>query len=276
MNNPITDVKQSLRRVKNDLVSQYYDIRINFQENPYQVLFKTQPYKILFILGHMRAASSLLTLILNSNPEIIGYGETHLKYQREADLKKLIKKVYFKLQNSNLKMNHTYVMDKVLHNNKFIDESFLNSPLIYTIFLVREPKRTINSIVELKSDWTQEKAANYYIARLAKLEAYSKTINNKDRCLFITHEQLINSSDSVFRALQNLLDTKIGFSEKYDVLTTTGMRWFGDQSKNITAGKIVRAQNKEQNTVSEELVQKSMSAFTQCWDTLNQYCSVVD
>lgn len=276
MSNPVTEVKQSLRQIKNDLVSQYYDIRINFQDNPYQVLFKTQPYKILFILGHMRAASSLLTHILNSNPEIIGYGETHLRYQGEADLKKLIKKVYFKLQNSNLNMNHTYVMDKVLHNNKFLDESFLTSPLIYTIFLVREPKRTINSIIELKSDWTQEKAANYYIARLAKLEAYSKKINNKYRCLFITHQQLINSSDSVFIALQNLLDTKIGFSEKYDVLKTTGMRWFGDQSKNITAGKIVRAQNKEQNLVSEELVQKSMTAFTQCCDTLNQYCSIIE
>ena len=37
-------------------------------------------YELLFVLGHMRSKSSLLVHLLNSNPEVLGYGETHIGY----------------------------------------------------------------------------------------------------------------------------------------------------------------------------------------------------
>ncbi|MGV2388843.1 MAG UNVERIFIED_CONTAM: sulfotransferase [Microcystis novacekii LVE1205-3] len=43
----------------------------------------------------MRSGSSLLTHILNSNPEIIGFGETHLVYESEQDFKALMFQLYW-------------------------------------------------------------------------------------------------------------------------------------------------------------------------------------
>ena len=44
-----------------------------------------QPQQKILLLGHMRCGSSLLSNILATNPEITGYGETHLDYQTPGD-----------------------------------------------------------------------------------------------------------------------------------------------------------------------------------------------
>jgi hypothetical protein len=45
--------------------------------------------KTLFLLGHMRSYSSVLSHILGSHPQISGYCETHTKYRTWVDLWKL-------------------------------------------------------------------------------------------------------------------------------------------------------------------------------------------
>ncbi|MDY7013544.1 MAG: sulfotransferase family protein, partial [Cyanobacteriota bacterium] len=85
--------RDSLRDIKNEIIRKYFEYRIQTPHDPYRILFRLQPYRVLFILSHMRSGSSLLTHILNSNPEIIGYGETHLQYSSEADFKRLMLKV---------------------------------------------------------------------------------------------------------------------------------------------------------------------------------------
>ncbi len=164
----------------------------------------------------MRSGSSLLSSILCSNPEILGYGETHTQYYSEFDLKKLMFKVYWKGQDyrnwrdlKKMRMDHKYILDKVLHNNKIIDENLLTSERLYSIFIIREPKRTIPSIPDLKPHWSEEEALNYYLNRLLSLERYSKLINNKERSLLIRHDQLINDTELVFKALKNFLGTKL-------------------------------------------------------------------
>lgn len=275
MGSQLEEIRNSLRLFKNEIVHKYYDYRINSLQNPYQVLWR-KPYKVLFILGHMRAASSLLTHILNSHPEIIGYGETHLQYARESDLKNLLLKVYFKIQNKRLDMPHTYVLDKLLHDSKLLDQTILCSPNIYTIFLVREPARTLASILELKADWSQEKAYLYYTQRLATLENYARLINHKDRSIFVTHHQLINQTNEVFAALKKILLTQTEFSEEYEVLDTTGMRWIGDQSKNISAGRIIRKPKKLNNNISSELIEQATAAYHNCCATLSQFCTTIN
>jgi hypothetical protein len=43
----------------------------------------------LFLLGHMRSYSSVLSHILGSHPQIDGYCETHIKYRTRLDLWRL-------------------------------------------------------------------------------------------------------------------------------------------------------------------------------------------
>jgi hypothetical protein len=271
------EFRESLRHLKNDIIRQYFEFRINTPSDPYSILFKPQPYRILLILSHMRSGSSLLSHILSSNPEIIGYGETHLHYASERDFKNLIFKVYANRSDSqNLQMSHKYVLDKVLHNNKFVDIEFMNSEKLYTIFLVREPRRSLPSIIDLKPKWTEEKAVHYYAGRLPVLEDYAKLIHNKERSLFITHDQLLNQTPAVFDALQNLLGTQQAFSEEYNVFKTTGTKGIGDSKGNIKAGRIIRDRRKIDRNVAPDLVAQGMRAFEQCVATLSEYCTTIE
>ena len=274
--NETIDLREKLREIKSSLVYRYLDFRINNHTSPYQILFRKTPYRILFILGHMRAASSLLSHILTSNPEIIGYGETHTQYYSAQDLKKLMSKLYGNhYQLKNMTMSHKYMLDKILHNNKLIDDSFLKSEQVYALFLIRKPQRTIASILDLKSDWDEHKALNYYRERLAKLEEHARFINDKNRSLFIKQEQILDDTDKVFLALQTFLDTKTGFSEQYEVQKTTGMRYVGDQTENIKSGRIVRQKRKLAIEPTEATIEKAMESYQRCCQTLSQYCTLI-
>jgi hypothetical protein len=252
------------------LTYKYFQLRIDTLKDPYKILFRPQPYKVLFILSHMRSGSSLLTHILNSNPEIIGFGETHLVYESEQDFKALMFKLYWRLKELN--MNHQYILDKVLHDQKFLDASFLQSDAVKTIFLLREPKRTLASILDIKPHQNEAHALGYYTSRLATLENYAKLINSKEKSLFITHAQVLNQSELVFTSLQNYLETKTGFSEEYQVLKTTGTRGIGDSSENIKAGKIIKQARKLDIKISDSVLAQAQKAYDQCYETLSNYC----
>jgi hypothetical protein len=269
MNDRVLD---PLRKFKNNLIHQYYQFRINSIQDPYKIKFRKKPYKILLILSHMRSGSSLLTHILNSNPEIIGYGETHINYTSEADFKILMLKVYSQL--NGLEMKHQYILDKVLHNHKFLSCEFLGSEQVQVIFLIREPQRTLSSILDIKPHWIEDKALDYYVSRLSKLEDYAQKINNKQRSLAITYDQLVNHTDLVFRNLQIFLKTQAGFSENYQILKTTGMKGIGDSSENIKAGCIIRTHQLE-TKVSPELIQKAGQPFSKCYKNLSYYCRII-
>jgi hypothetical protein len=272
----VSTLRQNLIEIKSSLVHKYFDFRINRNTNPYQILFRQTPYRFLFILGHMRAASSLLSHLLTSNPEIIGYGETHTQYHTESDLKNLMLKVYWNYyQLQNIPMQHKYILDKVLHNNKIFDSSLLKSKQVYSLFLIREPVRTISSLLDLKPDWSESKALKYYTERLAKLEESAKFIDNQQHCLLIKQEQLINNTQAVFSTLQTFLDTKTGFSEQYQVTQTTGMRYIGDQTENIKAGRIIRQKRKLDITLTADTIATSQASYQQCCQTLSDYCAVI-
>ncbi|WP_422661919.1 sulfotransferase family protein [Pannus brasiliensis] len=255
------------------LTYKYFQYRIDTPDDPYRILFRPTPYKVVFILSHMRSGSSLLTHLLVSNPEIIGYGETHLEYTDERDFKALLFKLYWRFRDLN--MNHTYLLDKVLHDQKFIQSDFLRSDRIRTVFLLREPKRTLASILDIKPHQNEEQALEYYIHRLSTLENYAKLINSKEKSLFVTYDQVVNRSSSVFESLQNHLQTRVGFSEEYKVLKTTGTRGIGDSSENIKAGRIIKQTRKLDIPISDRVLDRARSAFDRCHDTLSDYCQCI-
>ncbi|NEP14661.1 MAG: sulfotransferase [Symploca sp. SIO2C1] len=231
------------------------------------------PYKILFLLGHMRSGSSLLSHILVTNPEIVGFGETHIKYSVEGDFEKLILKIHQVVGNSPVDLN--YFFDKILHNNMFINEAILCSEQVYLIFLLREPQQSLASIIKLKPHWNQKQALGYYSRRLAKLETYAKLINSKKRSFFLTHDQLLHKTELVFKSLQYFLQVQQPFSEEYEILPTTGMRFIGDQSERIKSGRIIRYNQISESSISPDLIKQGIQAFDQCINTLSEYCQTI-
>src|SRR5690606_30087767 len=67
--------------------------------------------RYILVLSHMRSYSSLLCHILNSNPEVAGYVETHSSYASRADLWRLKRRVFL---GTDAEVGGRYVLDKIL------------------------------------------------------------------------------------------------------------------------------------------------------------------
>lgn len=274
--------RQQIREYKNQLVQSYFSYRIEAAHQPYGVAFRAKPYRFLLLLSHMRSGSSLLTHLLTTNPEVIGYGETHTDYGNADDFKVLLKKVYWQALDfrtlgdvQNLRMNHRYVMDKVLHNKKFLDHGFLQSDQVYAIFLLREPERSLASIADLKPHWNQQDTMEYYTERMAMLVDYARLINNPQRMLVVSYEQLLGNTPQVLTTLQQFLHTQAPFTEEYQVTKTTGMKGVGDSKGNIKAGKIVRSQRKLTQSFPPELIAQAKQVHSHCQTELRQLCQSI-
>ncbi|ACB53776.1 unknown [Crocosphaera subtropica ATCC 51142] len=279
----MTSLRESIRHLKNDIIYRYYHFRIDSNDDPYQVVMKKEPYKVLFILSHMRSGSSLLTHILISNPAIKGYGESHIQYQSEADLKSLMYKIYFHNQEftnfqdlEKLRMNHSYILDKLLHDKKLLNKNLLKLENFYFIFLIREPQRSLMSMLDHKPHWTEKNAVNYYTQRLSSLSEYAQIIHSKERSLFLTHNQLIHETDKTLKSLQSFLKTTEIFSENYEVLNTTGKRNVGDFKENIRSGRIIRKNREINIDISQESLQEAMDAYGKYQLELSQTCTIID
>jgi len=176
------------------IINGYYLLRIKLRK---------KPFKILFILSHMRSGSTLLQHILASNPQIIGYGEGQIRYNSKEDLDALICKNYMFFRK--LRMPEEYVLDKIPHRG-YVKESLLKSQDIYAIFLLRGPEATLKSLLGLLLQWDLEESLNYYMNRLSAMENEAKAINDKKRSLYITYEQLLHQTDRVFKVIQESLN----------------------------------------------------------------------
>ncbi len=282
MGSALSQWRQRIREYKNDLVQTYFNYRIETANQPYGVAFRARPYRFLLLLSHMRSGSSLLTHLLTTNPEVIGYGETHINYADASDFKGLLKKVYWQAQDfrtlgdiQNLRMNHQYVMDKVLHNKKFLNHDFLQSEQVYAIFLLREPERSLASIADLKPHWNQQDTIEYYTERMARLVDYARLINTPDRMLVVTYEQLLDDTPKVLTTLQQFLQTRTPFTEEYKVLKTTGMKGVGDPKGKIKAGKIVRSQRQLTPSFPPALVEQAKQVHGNCQTALMELCQSV-
>jgi len=246
------------------LLYHYYSLAIPAQKTPTK----------LFILSHMRSGSSLLTHILNTNPEIAGYGETHIEYSSQKEFYALIAKVHVYLRK--FIVSEKYILDKILHNDRLANTKLLTKePRIYGIFLVREPQRSLASLMKLWSDWDENTALNYYTSRLHNLVSYAKLINDKSRSILLTYDQLVQESDQVLLALQKFLDVGQPFSSEYEVLPTTGLKYIGDSSANIKAGKIIKTSHDSKVKITPALLEQGWQAFHDCHAALSKSCSVI-
>jgi hypothetical protein len=239
--------------------------------------------RVLFVLSHQRSGSSLLVHLLNTNPQIIGYGESLLHYASKRDLRRLPLMVMARTRKPVALQR--YVVDKLLYAELLEETSLLRHDELRTIFLVREPEGALRSLIQApKLDhWPQQPNANrdhvdhevatkYYCDRLRDLEEYSRIVDDKERSVFITHQQLLERTDEVFGAFQKMLRVKKPFSEQYEILPTTGASGYGDVSDNIKRGFVDRQIERQRIEIREDLVENATAAFSRCSETLREHC----
>ena len=207
--------------------------------------------KTLFLLGHMRSYSSVLSHILGSHPQVSGYCETHTKYRTYFDLWKLRWRVR-KLTREPLRGD--YVLDKVLHDYPMC-RSVLNSHRTRGIILIRRPRETVRSIIEMGLThspvaWHRdfELVAGYYETRLAGLLRLTQAL--RGRVVFIEAEALMSNTRAVLDQLGAFLQLKSPLPTEYRHFAHTGEAGFGDPSKAIAAGKVTVMPRVGRTTVS--------------------------
>jgi hypothetical protein len=196
----------------------------------------------ILVLSHMRCYSSLLCHILNSNPEVAGYVETHSRYAGRRDLWRLKRRVFL---GTDADVGGRYVLDKILHNSCKVNPILLRRDDVFVIFILREPRRTIQSTIAMArnldpNNWKAdpERVTEAYIRRVKKLRlmAYQELRH----ATFVDAQRLIDETAAVLGELTRFLSLNEPLSEEYQTSELTGAQLFGDPGKYINAGSIVR------------------------------------
>jgi hypothetical protein len=224
----------------------------------------------------MRSGSSLLSKLISNNPQVNGYGETHLCYLSPRDFGSSIGKILFVNRRSKKTGRERYFLDKLLHNYLLPLEktSLLFENNVRVVFLIREPQESIASMVNILK-LTAEESFNYYIDRLAMLERYAETITENSQAVMVTYEQILCQTDEVFKLLEGYLGLSVPLQEAYQL--TTRPDYGSDPSPNLASGRILRDIPRQSLTqFPEEWMQRAQNSYIHCFQVLRQHCLYLD
>ena len=246
-------------------------------------------HRYVFVLAHMRSGSTLLTHLLANNPNFVQAGESFLTYNTPGDLQKLVIEVCRRLRK--LHLSASYVIDQV--NHPFVADEVLNSTLIYKCFiLVRSPESAIKSLIahqailanlpiktpafllraSAKTDSTAEwdmstikKAAiDYYVNRLGELAKCGALLG--PRAMLVEYNNLVDFPERTLAAISEFLGATQHFDVNYTPTRITG-KGFGDASRNIFVGRIIRTEPHNVEISAEDLAHVS-AAYQDCLQRL--------
>jgi hypothetical protein len=233
----------------------------------------------LFLLGHMRSYSSVLSHILGSHPQIDGYCETHTKYRTRLDLWRLHYRVR-KLTGEPLRGD--YVFDKVLHDYP-LARSILDSSRTRGIVLVRRPRETVRSIIGMGLQyspiaWHRDfgRVARYYQTLLAGLLRLAEAL--RGRVVFLEAETLLSSTREVLDQLGVFLELQSPLQPEYRRFAHTGELGFGDPSEAISAGRVTLTPSESQTAVSlpRPLVMRLQNAYDFWCAAIRRTCPTIN
>ena len=219
----------------------------------------------LFLLATMRSGSSLLSSILCSHPEILGYGETHVVYDEAEKLRELMARVH---RAHGEQIPARYVLDKLLHDGLIRDPEALKGIDLTCVFLLREPRRTIESIVH-QLDSTLDDAFDYYRGRLLNLERYARAFPGS---AFLTYEGLIADPEGTLTRLTAFLGLSSPLSPEYRLQPLHDQKGVGDRSGRLAAGRILSEAREIRVSLPEERVAEAEAGYLRCRSVLEQAC----
>ena len=196
----------------------------------------SRPRGLIFLIGHMRCFSTLLSHQIGSNPDVAGYFEAHQKYRNKLDLLELAEKIE---RAGGHTPNGRFLFDKLLHP-LLIRDAVLQRRDLKLILMVREPEATIRSILKICAGGvcSAEEAAGYYVRRLQQMREILE--RRRGRALYLEAEALIDDSASTLHRITEYLGLEVALTEAYERFPLTGRAKFGDPSDWIGQGMIVR------------------------------------
>ena len=215
--------------------------------------------RFVFIMGHMRTGSSLLSHLLLSNAEIMGLGESNAIYSQKNDLWRLVMKAQW--QQRQFSRTARY-LDQINHNKKTPQAPLLQKNNVQLICLIREPAHATASIMKLTQDyytpWTHEQAEAYLCQRYEGILQLAQSLP-KERVIWVEYEKLTSQSEETLARLSDFLTLQTPLSPEYETHSFSGKH--GDPSDNLKSGQINRQAIKKELPPVGTACQK---AYDQC------------
>ena len=232
----------------------------------------------LFVLGHMRSYSSLLSHILGSHPQIDGYCETHIKYRTRLDLLRLRSRV---VRLTGEPLRGRYVLDKVLHNYP-LTPGIVGRSNTFGIVLVRRPVPSVQSIINMGIHYADvawhrdlDAVVQYYEERLARLISLSDQMAG--RVMFVEAESLLSRTTQVLQRIGSLLELGEPLRAEYRRFAHTGEGGFGDPGEVISLGRVADVTREPRATVMipSALEARLETAYMSCVASLRDRCEAL-
>ncbi len=218
---------------------------------------RSEHMEYVFVMGHMRSGSSLLSRILMSNEQVYGLGERNAAYESSVDLWKLALTCRIRLGQNKEAL---YYLDQINHNHFNPNWELIEAHPIKLIFLIRKPAASINSLLRLTkehygSQWPLDRATDYYRERLHFLGAMKK--QHKGASICIQYENLVDQPERVLKQITNFLGLRESLKPSY---STQGPVQSGDPSELLQSGRISK-QVRELIEIPEEALRAAMKVY---------------
>ena len=138
------------------------------------------------------------------------------------------------------------------------------------IFLLREPRETLASQIGVLGQ-SEAEAIDYYLSRLAYLETCVRHLSQEVPCLYLSYDQILNQTETAFRALQSYLELSSPLTEDYKI-PDRQVKNHNDPSPTLLAGTILRNRQKPQVNISATVLQQAIEAYERYQDVLATHC----
>lgn len=200
------------------------------------------PKQHIMLCSHMRANTTLLGHILGSHPDVSGYYEQHIGY---SSWKSLIRnKLKFSTENPNEPVTRFY-FDKILHNEHYLTEEVFKRENVRLFFMLRNPERSIKSIVSLyqridsnNAFANPEFATGYYIERVAKIAEIAQSYAQYKTLYYLDAELLVKDTERSLQSLSRWFGLTPALNSSYRMFELTGAKRHGDPSEQIKTGNV--------------------------------------
>lgn len=220
--------------------------------------------RYVFLLGTMRSGSTLLASILCSHPGVLGYGETHVVYRSSGDLEELESRVCRAHGIGPADIGGRQVLDKLLHDGLIRDPGIFAGVDLTCLFLLRAPRRTIQSLVHQLGS-TLDDAFTYYQGRLASLERYFQVF---PRAAFLDYEDLTGDPERTLAGLTAFLGLDPPLAAEYRLQPLHDVKGVGDRSEAIRAGRVLANPRVLDVDLPEDRVAQAERAYLRCREAL--------
>lgn len=222
--------------------------------------------RYLFVLAHPRSGSTVLSHVLQSHGDIVGFGEHHEGYASIDDLVGLsARNAFFAREPAT---THRYTLDKLVWNHHELSDHVLSHPDTRFIFLAREPVATLESYRRMFSDMpTDARRLQSYQTRLDGMIDLAKRIGDADRMTFVTYDEITNDTDATLQRLTDMLELEAPLSPDYELNAKSGSQSWGDPSKHIKAGTIIHVEHEAAN-IDIDVIDAAHQVYTQSCETL--------